>query len=267
MFRSITNLHYLLLGLILVLGACYVVINIRHTMVKPIILLVFNGAHDQEADNLYNSLRKNAPELIPSLQVCVSDVSSEKFAARHKLSSFKMSTINESGPYRSRAMNIMTKRKFDAILHVLESKHDVLYIDTDIVFLSNPLAEIKANFDINIQNDLCEAPYHNGYMCTGFMYIKSNTKTINFVKKLIAEIVKDNYKYGDQRTFNGLVKIKDHKLSINVLDVCKFPNGCRYFDKSDANCNPNQALIVHNNYLVGIENKLTRFKDAGLYFS
>lgn len=232
----------------------------------PAILIVFNGDHDQEAENLFKSIQKNAPSLLPYINVCISDPASEAFAARNNLKSFRMSDIKESGAYKSRAMNIMTKRKFEAVLHLLESKQDVLYSDTDIVFLSNPLPDINLHYDINIQNDLCQPPYHNSYLCTGFIYIKSNARTIAFVKSILARIVQFDFKYGDQITFNSVIRTTKHNLKIHALDACKYPNGCRYFEGTDMNCKKSDAVIVHNNYLSGIDNKLRRFKENGLLF-
>jgi hypothetical protein len=116
-------------------------------------------------------------------------------------------------------------------------------------------------------------PYKHKDLCTGFMYIKANNRTISFFKQDIKEIVQHNYKINDQQALNILVakqwllpKLNPFGMSVNVLDVCKFPNGCRYFDRSDRYCKREDALIVHNNYMVGIENKLARFAEFGLIF-
>lgn len=252
--------------IVLIASGVFAAYTFNSSSKHPAILIVFNGNHDLEAENLFKSIQKNTPELLPYIKVCISDPASEDFATRNHLNSFKMSAIHESGAYKSRAMNIMTKRKFEAVLHVLESKQDVLYTDTDIVFLSNPLQDINLDYDVNIQNDLCHPPYHNSYLCTGFIYIKSNARTIAFVKSILSRIVQFDFKYGDQITFNSVIRTTKHNLKIHALDVCKFPNGCRYFEGSDLNCAKSDALIVHNNYLSGIENKMIRFKENGLLF-
>src|SRR5690349_12163774 len=92
---------------------------------KLAVLLVFNGQHYIEAENLLASIKKNAPALLPYIQVCVSDSNSKDFAVRNNLRWFEMSTIKKSGGFSSYAMNVMTRRKLEAIIHLLEEKHDV----------------------------------------------------------------------------------------------------------------------------------------------
>jgi hypothetical protein len=239
------------------------------------ILLVFNGEHDKEAENLLASMQKYTPNLVPLIVICVSDNKGKKFSERHGIEYFTMQTINESGEFMSREMNIMTRRKFEGILHLLGQKTDVLYIDTDIVLLSDPFKYIDFKYDLNVQSDECKAPYKHSYLCTGFMYIKSNFKTKRFFAEAIVEMEQSNYKLADQCALNLLIakdnllknaNVTEH-MSVKVLDVCKFPNGCRYFDGTDKNCRKKDAVIVHNNYLIGIENKMQRFKKYGLLFS
>lgn len=263
---------------LLIMVALYLGIFNKHNkydLSNTNILLVFNGEHGKEAENLLASMQKYTPELIPLIIICVSDNNGKQFAEKHGIPYFSMQTINESGEFMTREMNIMTRRKFEGIVHMLGLQKDVLYIDTDIVLLSDPFKYINLNYDLNVQSDECKAPYKHSYLCTGFMYIKSNSKTKQFFEQAIVEMENSNYKLADQCALNLLIA-KDNLLknanttkhmSIKVLDVCKFPNGCRYFDGTDEDCSKSDAIIVHNNYLIGIDNKLKRFKEYGLLFS
>ena len=241
---------------------------------NPTLLMVFNGEYVSEAENSLASKKKNTPELVDNLTICVSDDSARNFAQKHNLRYFELSTINDTGSYLSVPMNIMGRRKIECVLHLLERGEDVFYFDTDIVFMNNPLSEFNANYDINLQADECSRPYKNKYLCTGFMHLKPNERTISFLYEIIDEVMNTGYKINDQNALDNLVKNKSlmswynmNGPSINVLDVCKFPNGCRYFDKSDRFCKPEQALIIHNNHIVGIKNKRARFEKYGLIFS
>jgi len=239
------------------------------------ILLVFNGDHDKEAANLLASMQKYTPELVPLIVICVSDDKGKQFAEQHNIPYFALSTINESGEFMSREMNIMTRRKFEGILHVLGLQKNVLYIDTDIVLLADPFKYINFDYDLSVQSDECRAPYKHDYLCTGFMYIKSNFKTKSFFTEAIVKIENSNYKLADQCALNLLIgrdqllkKSADPlRMNVTVLDVCKFPNGCRYFEGSDKKCRKRDAIIVHNNYLTGIDKKMQRFKEYGLLFT
>lgn len=276
MLKTKTTYYLLVLivGCLAVGGACLYNSRFKALESNPVILMVFNGEYSSEAENSFASIKKNAPELIPNVTICVSDESSRNFAIKHNLQYFELSTINETGTYLSVPMNIMGRRKIECILHVLRENKEVLYTDTDIVFNSNPINQFNAHYDLNIQADECYKPYTYDYLCTGFMYVRPNAKTLTFFQDIIAEVVKREYAINDQNALDiivkdhGLLKFSNYKgISINVLDVCKFPNGCRYFDRSDKDCRREQALIIHNNHIVGIKNKYARFEKHGLIFT
>ncbi len=231
----------------------------------PTILLVFNGEYADQAENILASIKKNAPELVPAITICVSDERSKAFALAHKLRSFELGNITATGNYGSKPFNIMMTRKIEGILHLLRLGEDVLYTDTDVVFLANPLKEFDLNCDINIQNDAVSAPYSHANLCAGFMYLKSKDHVIEFLENVIDLIVQHNYAFDDQRAMNNLLQ-QGHPISINVLNESKFANGCRYFDNSDPSCKKEDALIVHNNWITGMESKRKRFEKFGLIF-
>lgn len=240
----------------------------------PTLLMVFSDEYASAAANSLASIKENAPELLPNITICVSDEGTKKFALDNHLQYFELNTINAANSDSSIPMNIMGHRKIECILHVLQRNEDVFYFDTDIVFFQNPLHEFNNYFDINLQGDECKQSHKNSYLCTGFMYIKSNPKTINLMHEIVDSVVTNEYAIHDQNAFDNLVQDKDLLSwynftgpSINVLDACKFPNGCRYFDKSDHSCKPEDALIVHNNHINGLKNKRARFEKFGLIFA
>ncbi len=241
----------------------------------PVILLVFNGDHDIEAENLLASITKNAPQLRKSVVICVSDEKSKAFALNHKLAYFVLDNISDSGGFMTYAMNRMTQRKLEAIVYLLQRDKSVLYVDTDTVFLGNPLSNIDRRYDFNIQIESCHGPYNIHNLCTGIMYVNPKPKTIKFFQQAIKKMQDRNFKnFADQDAINLLVgrqmsvfnmKFWD-KITVTTLDICKFPNGCRYFSATEPKCMQSDALIVHNNYLQGIENKMQRFKEHSLIF-
>lgn len=236
--------------------------------------MVFNGVYVSEAENSFASIKQNAPELIDNIAICVSDENAKLFAEKHGLRSFDLSKITETGSYLSKPMNIMGRRKIECILHLLEQGEDVFYFDTDIVFMHNPIGEFNRNFDINLQIDECSRPYKNKRLCTGFMLIRSTEKSKKLLHDIIDRVVVKDYQINDQNALDQLVRERStmswHNLfgpSISVLDPCKFPNGCRYFGRTDKYCSREQALIIHNNHIIGIENKYARFLKHGLIFA
>ena len=63
-----------------------------------------------------------------------------------------------------------------------------------------------------------------------------------------------------------IIALKDSGLKYGVLDVKEYPNGSRYFNTTDADWKKNTAKMVHNNYIVGLNNKINRFKENNLWF-
>ena len=60
-----------------------------------------------------------------------------------------------------------------------------------------------------------------------------------------------------------LVHLKDLS-NMHVLSIELFPNGRNYFDRKI--CDINKIYIIHNNWIAGIDNKVKRFKDNGLWY-
>jgi len=47
--------------------------------------------------------------------------------------------VNESQKFRSRQFNIISRRKMDAVYKVLELGYDVMFIDTDVILVNDPV--------------------------------------------------------------------------------------------------------------------------------
>ena len=71
----------------------------------------------------------------------------------------------------------------------------------------------------------------------------------------------------NQYLFNDVLKGQFlAKLRVRILDPIKFPSGALYFDarwREEQNEGP---AVVHNNYIIGRERKLARFKRLGLWY-
>lgn len=235
------------------------------------ILIVFNGKYKSEAENLLASMKTNTPALVKDIMVCVSDKSSKAFAVENQLEYFQMPEIKPAKKigFGTKSQNRFTQRKYEAILHLLDKGEQVLYTDTDIVFIRNPLREIPdGDYDVAIQND-SKSDTH-GNLCTGFIYLKPTDKSKKLIRGAL-DLMQSAWfkKVGDQQAFNMMVNNKNLKdpAKIHILDECIFPNGTRYFDNTLPRCTKHEAVIVHNNYLMGLEEKQERFKKHGLMFT
>jgi hypothetical protein len=79
-------------------------------------------------------------------------------------------------------------------------------------------------------------------------------------RKLIAECGSDDSD-DDQLIMNriALSKYNDH---IAVLSEDLFPNGNAYYQQGKKE----NAMIVHNNWMVGVETKIQKFKEEKLWY-
>jgi len=144
-------------------------------------------------------------------------------------------------------------KKFHIIYSALKKSEYVLYLDGDIVVkknIVNYLQNFIGNSDIVFQNDKRPSKPNQINLCAGFMFIKSNKKTLKFFdpKKMpIKKIV--GYKTHDQTHINK----SKAKFNYKVLPLDLFPNGPHYYN------NKLDPAIIHFNYLVG-ENKIQEIK-------
>lgn len=151
--------------------------------------------------------------------------------------------------------------KFELIYKELLENDNVVYIDGDIVFKKNFLSYLlKFGIDVDIvfQDDLRPSKPDLENLCAGFMYIKSNDRTIGFFKptpKLIRKFNK--YKTHDQTYINKNKK----KFNYIKLPLSDFPNGAHYY-QFHSNLDP---YIVHFNYVRG-EEKLKLMKKYNEWY-
>lgn len=146
-------------------------------------------------------------------------------------------------------------KKFHIIFSALKKNEYVLYIDGDIVVKKNIkeyLQKYIGNADIVFQNDKRPSKPNQINLCAGFMYIKSNKKTLKFFnpeKMPIKKIV--GYKTHDQTHINK----SKAKFNYKVLPLDTFPNGPHFYN-NNSGIDP---AIIHFNYLVGDE-KIEKIK-------
>ena len=145
----------------------------------------------------------------------------------------------------------IVRTKWKLISDIHEQVHELCWVDTDIVFIKNPVAMISNHKQILFQSD---SP--GSALCTGFMVFNGTDEC----KKLISECA-DNEEEDDQIIANiiALTKFNDH---VGILTPELFPNGHVYHA---LNVKQN-AVIVHNNHMVGIETKINKFKEEGLWY-
>lgn len=249
--------------------------SIKGTEKDPVILIVFNGnEYYQEASNLFTSIKQSAPDRIKSIIVGTSDKESDWFARTNGLRSVSFKANDQSGDFGTFNFNVFMKRKVEAIIYLLRQGHHVLYNDTDIVWLKDPVTAIRKDpkfksSDIIFQNDAgTEKDY---FPCAGFMYCKPTKTAISIFLDTLTLMDRGDFmkaKGGhDQTAIIEIIKKYPNKWT--CLSKCDFPNGARYFkhDKSFMqSCKNKDAYIVHVNYFEGTKMKEKMLRSAGLWF-
>ncbi len=186
----------------------------------------------------------------------------------------------EFNSYRQGNWHHITKRKFEIIHKELKNNKFVCFTDGDIVFLNKNfmnycLSYIQEN-DIIIQNDLL-LNNDQSYVCSGFMFIKSNKKMLDlFNPENVKKYVKPDW---DDQVYINQIK---SKLKYKTLPLNLFPNGkyyyqseknknminfyfCKETEKNKKNLFPNgiyyhfkkelQPMMIHFNWVIGHEKK------------
>jgi hypothetical protein len=144
--------------------------------------------------------------------------------------------------------------KWKIIKKIYKIHKNLCYVDADIVFLKNPTEYLKNKQLILFQND---EPGNS--LCAGFI-IFNNTKRCNDLlsDKQLNELIET---YMDQDIINFLCD-KKYRDCVATIPKEKFPNGYNYFIKNISS----DPYIIHNNFIVGMENKINRFKQNNLWF-
>lgn len=146
----------------------------------------------------------------------------------------------------------IVKNKWKIIKNIYLDNKELCWIDSDIVFKENPLSIIKNSSTMLFQSD------HPGMtICSGFM-VFNNT---DICSMLIDEC--SSYENEDDQIIlnKKLIKEKKYWGTFKILDSELFPNGHAYFMQNKKD----KAILVHNNCIVGIEEKINRFKTKNLW--
>ncbi len=151
--------------------------------------------------------------------------------------------------------------KFEIIYQELLKNNYVLYIDGDIVIkkdIIKYLFAVKRNYDIIFQDDKRPSKPNLINLCAGFMFIKSNKKTLKFFNpdNLNAKKI-SSYKTHDQTYINK----NKSRFNYGVLSLDMFPNGAHYY-KNYEYLNPS---IIHFNYVIG-EEKINTIKKHNEWY-
>ena len=157
--------------------------------------------------------------------------------------------------------NIMSK-KVKAIEFLLREGFFVFYLDTDIVLLKNPIENYfyLPPRKIYMQSDSKTfAKSVKGDHCAGVIFISPCLKIAEKMKNIEKLILsRPSGKMDDQGVINETIS------DIGTLDPASYPNGYRYFNEREK-CDK-IPILIHNNWIAGLNSKIERFKKHGLWY-
>ena len=139
----------------------------------------------------------------------------------------------------------IVKSKWKLISEIYKQHKNLCWVDTDIIFKSNPLSWIENKKEILFQ---CDIP--GSLICSGFMVFNNSGDCENLINECGKNEIED-----DQILINTIAR---NYKNCALLPMEYFPNGHLYYSK---NIKEN-AIIVHNNHMVGIETKINKFKET-----
>ncbi len=188
---------------------------------------------------------------------CIDDSNSQNTCS-HKITKFC--------PWNTKGYDKICYLKLELIYRLLNLNKNILLIDGDIVFLKDPLPDIKkwldeSHIDVHIQNDSLDNS-NTTNLCTGYMLIKSNDKMIKLYdcisdngKKKYIECAFDN---NDQSYFNKFVK---PYCTFQALSLFKYPNGNVFYNNLSRK---EIAVLIHFNWVHG-HIKMAKMKENKLW--
>lgn len=144
----------------------------------------------------------------------------------------------ESSDFRSKQFNLITAKKKEAVHNILKLGYDVLFTDTDVALLRNPMPYLLwDNIDyVHSLNAVCTQREFWKFKTskeegnTGFYFVRSNNQTIK-LWELAYEAALKSPKLDDQAVFWNVIRRLSDPV-IMPLDKCQHLNNISNVTKS-----------------------------------
>ena len=155
-------------------------------------------------------------------------------------------TFSEESGFRN-----IVKNKWSIIKKIYQENKELCWVDTDIVFIENPIEYISGHEEILFQGDI-----PGPTPCSGFMVLNESKECGEIINECASAVDAD-----DQLIINELI-INKYPNNAAILSRDLFPNGYAYYTEGKKE----NAVIVHNNFMVGVETKMQKFKEEKLWY-
>lgn len=186
-------------------------------MAETKLLSYVNGGYLDFALNWLKYIRELDMQSLV-IMYCLDDESFERMSEEKDIEckrwispNFHIETTSE---FHQKGWDALMWNKMEAAHQLLSAGYNVLYADTDINFLKNPLSDLEkiceeGNYDVAFQ------VAGGASICPGFFYAKSNAKTIH-----LFNIDREDFKQGYIETFeDDEVKQRKFKEDMMLLNL------------------------------------------------
>ena len=186
-------------------------------MAETKLLSYVNGGYLDFALNWLKYIRELDMQSLV-IMYCLDDESFERMSEEKDIEckrwispNFHIETTSE---FHQKGWDALMWNKMEAAHQLLSAGYNVLYADTDINFLKNPLSDLEkiceeGNYDVAFQ------VAGGASICPGFFYAKSNAKTIH-----LFNIDREDFKQGYIETFeDNEVKQRKFKEDMMLLNL------------------------------------------------
>lgn len=158
-------------------------------------------------------------------------------------------TWDENSKFRA-----LVKNKWQLIKKYFETYKPLVWLDTDIVFLKNP-----EQYFASLEEPTFQIDYPVKCACTGLMYFPESETSDVIINTLGAQNTED-----DQIVCNNLLRSNLLQNKVSYFNLDYFPNGGYFYDANGTT--KEQCIMLHCNYIVGLENKINRLKQTGVWY-
>ena len=218
-----------------------------------VLISVSSGFDDMFTNWWYHYSKLNLD--MDVIMIAEDEATLKKYSSFSKIKVWKSEYKNSKGnnplTYDTNQYKQLVSRRASHILRILDSNLKIIYTDIDTVWLKDPRPFLIGNFDIWAQLD------DVNYYCTGFMAIKKSNAVVDLLRKWNKKLSEKTQL--NQPIFNKII----HKSNVKhkALPLIEFPSGKLYFQEKKRH----DVAIVHNNFIIGKDKKIQRFKDVGLW--
>lgn len=165
---------------------------------------------------------------------------------KQNLKEYQNWTFNENSGFRN-----IVRHKWKIINEVHQKFPNLIWVDTDIVFKENPIEILTGHEEVLFQSD---SP--GSTLCTGFI-VFNETKEC---RRLVSECGADDT--DDDQLIMNRIALGKYGDNIAILSEDLFPNGHVYYQQGKKE----HAMIVHNNWMIGVGTKIEKFKEENLWY-